>query len=204
MPPTSHVRLARVQVFAPTTLTKVEGVLPEETVAISDCVLYVAFATCAHNSPTVCSIGTSVPEQHPCMTTALKHLQTHKTPPSTKTSGSFPIAPAMQAIVIDCVSIINPQLAAIIGDDAEPVISCLEDAQTACPTRSEVIAAGIAWPSATCIAIVHILGSMMTTSNKQNWTRTLIAIHHKRICTKSTEALPIGHVEIQPHSHRAA
>jgi hypothetical protein len=157
MPPTSHVWFARVQVFAPTTLSKVEGVLPEETMAISDGVLHVAFATCAHNSPSVSSIGTSVPEQHPCMTTTLKHLQSHKTPATTKTPGGFPVAPAMQAIVIDCVPVVYPQLAAIIGDDAEPVIASLEDPQTACPTRSEVIAAGVTWPSATCIAIVHIM-----------------------------------------------
>jgi hypothetical protein len=49
------------------------------------------------------------------------------------------IAPTVQTVIVDCVLVVNPQLAAIIGDNAEMVMSCPEDSQAACPTHSEVI-----------------------------------------------------------------
>ena len=95
-------------------LTKVEGVLPEETSAISDGIAGLTSATCTHNNPSVSSVSTSVPEQHPSMTTALKHFEFYMMPPGTLMLGGLPIAPTMQAIVVDCVPIVDPQLAAII------------------------------------------------------------------------------------------
>ena len=156
MAPASHVRLATVQVRAMAALTEVEDVLPEETIAIRRFMPSV-LATCTYNSPFVSSIETFVPEQHPSCTTMLKHLKSHKMPPSSKMLGGLLIAPAVQAIVVDCVPIVNPQLAPIIGENAEAVIACLEDSQTACPTHGKVIASAKTGPSATCVAIVHHL-----------------------------------------------
>jgi hypothetical protein len=48
------------------------------------------------------------------MTTTLKHFEFHKVPSSTLMLGGLTIAPAMQAIVVDCVAIIDPQLATVI------------------------------------------------------------------------------------------
>ena len=67
------------------------------------------------------------------------------------------IAPTVQAIIVNCVPIIDPQLAPIIGDNAEVVMAGLEDSQAARPTNSEVIPAAIARPIATCVTIVDIL-----------------------------------------------
>jgi len=52
------------------------------------------------------------------MATALKHFQSDKTPRSTKMLGGHSIAPAVQAIVVDRVAIVNPQFAAIVGVNA--------------------------------------------------------------------------------------
>jgi hypothetical protein len=68
-----------------------------------------------------------VPEEHPCMTTTLKHLQSNKSPPSTNISSGHTTAPTVQAIVVDGVAVVNPQLAPIIGDNLEVVTARLED-----------------------------------------------------------------------------
>ena len=67
------------------------------------------------------------------------------------------IAPAMQTIVVNGVPVVYPQLAAIIGDDAETVVTAPADPQSACPTDGEVIASDKASPLAIRVAIVHHL-----------------------------------------------
>jgi hypothetical protein len=155
--PASHIRFAAVQVLTSAPLIEVESVFPEETMAISDRIRAVAPATCTNNSPSIARIGTMVPEKHPSMTTTLEHLKSHKPPPSTHMWPGLSIAPAMQAIVVNCVTIVDPQLAAIIGDDAKMVVASSEDPHPACPTSGEVITASEARPSAACVAIVHIM-----------------------------------------------
>jgi hypothetical protein len=60
-------------------------------------------------------------------------------PPATNVPSGLPIAPAVQAVIVNCVLVVEPQLAAIIRDYAEMVMSCPENSQAACPTHSEVI-----------------------------------------------------------------
>jgi len=60
-------------------------------------------------------------------------------PPTTNVPSGLSIAPAVQAVIVDCVLVVDPQLAAIIRDNAEMVMACPEDSQAACPTHSEVI-----------------------------------------------------------------
>jgi hypothetical protein len=60
----------------------------------------------------------------------------------------------MQAIIVDCVPIADPQLAPIIRDDAETILACPSDAQNTCPTHGEMITAGETFPFAICVAIV--------------------------------------------------
>jgi hypothetical protein len=98
-----------------------------------------------------------VPEQHPSMATTFKHFKSNKVPPSANVSSDLPIAPAMQAIVIDCVPIVDPQLAPIIGYDAEMIMASPEDPHAASPTNSKVIASGETRPFATCVAVVNIV-----------------------------------------------
>jgi len=155
--PALQVGSATIQVLAPAALTEVECILPEETMAISDLVARApgATPTCTHNNPSVSSVRTMVPEPHASMTTSLKHLKPHKTPPSTKLSPGRSAAPAVQAIIVNCVSIVKPQLASIVRVDLEVVTACPEDPQTTCPTHSEVIASAKTGPFATSVAIVH-------------------------------------------------
>jgi hypothetical protein len=91
------------------------------------------------------------------MTTALKHFELHMMPSGTLMLCGLPIAPTMQAIIIDRVSIVNPQLASIIGDDAESVLACPANSQAACPSHREVITTGKAAPLSACVAIVNCL-----------------------------------------------
>jgi hypothetical protein len=98
-----------------------------------------------------------VPEKHPSMTTSLKHLKSHEPPPSTHMRSGLSIAPAMQAIIVNCVPVVNPQLAPIIGNKAKVIMACFEDSQASRPTNSEVVPDAIARPIATCVTIVHIV-----------------------------------------------
>jgi len=152
--PASHVWFATVQVLATTTLTKVESILHEKPMAICDGMFFMTSASCAHNSPFVTSIWTFVPEQHPSSTTTLEHLELHQMPPSAKTPGGLPIAPPMQAIIVDCVPVVHPQLAAIIRENAKPVVACPEDSHSASPSHSKVVVSSKARPPATCVTIV--------------------------------------------------
>jgi hypothetical protein len=63
----------------------------------------------------------------------------------------------MQAIIVNRVPIVDPQLAPIIRDNTEMVMTCLEDSQTPCPTNCKVIASREPGPFATSVAIVHIM-----------------------------------------------
>jgi hypothetical protein len=155
--PASHVRLATIQVVATTTLTKVKSILPEEAMSINGTMGNFSHATGTHNNPSLAGIGAMVPEPHASVTTTLEHLKPHKTPTGTKVFLGRSAAPTVQAIIVDRESIVEPQLAPIIGMDLEVVMACPEDSQAASPTHSKVIAAGKTMPSAASIFIVHIM-----------------------------------------------
>ena len=156
--PALHVGFATVQVLAPAALTEVERILPEETMAISDLVARAPGAMiCTHKTPSVSGIGTPVPEMDACMATTLKHFKSDKTPWSTKMPVGLSIAPAVQAIVVDSVAIVNPQFASIVGVDAEAIVASSEDSHAAGPTHSKVVTSTETGPIAICVAIVHDL-----------------------------------------------
>jgi hypothetical protein len=93
-------------------LAKKEYILPEESMTVCGWEFSALFgttvATCTYDCPSVCCVGTSVPEEHPSMAAAFKHLEFHKMPPSTKALVGLTIAPAMQPIIIDSVAIVDP------------------------------------------------------------------------------------------------
>jgi hypothetical protein len=155
--PTSHVRFAASKVRAPATLTEVKCILHEDTMAISRAMATCSPATCTHNGPSIAGVWTAVPEQHAGMTTTFEHLKPHKTPPGTHVPSGLSIAPTVQAIVVNCVAIVDPQLTPIIRDDAEMIMTCPEDSHAAGPTHSKVITSSKSRPLATCIAVVHHL-----------------------------------------------
>jgi len=152
--PTSHIWLAAVQVLATATLTKEVSVFSEEAMAISG-TMPTFTATRLHDSPSISSIRTVVPEEHASMAAALKHLQSDQMPTSAHMWSGLSIAPAMQAIVVNCVSVVDPQLAPIIRDNTKMVMTCPEDSQAACPPHSKVVASDKSRPFATCVAVVH-------------------------------------------------
>ena len=155
--PASHVRLTSIEVRAPPSLTKVKDILPEETTAVCGISVGMPQATGTHNSPSVCGVRTLVPEHHTGMTTTFEHLNSYDAPPSTEMSGGLAVALSMQPIIVDCVTIVNPQLAPIIGDNAQPVMTCLVDSHTTCPPHGKVIASRETRPPLPCIAIVNHL-----------------------------------------------
>ena len=156
-----------MEVLEASSLTKVVDVLPEKSRTISGgSSTHSTSATGTHNDPSVASIGTMVPEQHPCMTTTLEHLKPHKTPAATNMPSGRSTAPTVQAIIVNGVSVVNPQLATIIGDKLEVVMASPEDSQAACPTYSEVIASSKARPFATCVAIVDKLAQCNSSGTK--------------------------------------
>jgi hypothetical protein len=152
--PTSDIWPAAIQILAATALTKVEDILPEEAMAIGGAIIWFS-ATCTHNSPSVSSVWTMVPEEHAGMAPTLKHFKSDQMPPSTHVWPGLSIAPAMQAIIVNRVSVVDPELAAIIRDNAKIVMTCPEDSQAACPSHCKVVASSEPRPFATCVAVVH-------------------------------------------------
>jgi hypothetical protein len=55
------------------------------------------------------------------MATALEHLKSHNVPTTTNLPSGHSTAPTVQAIVVNCVFIVNPQLAPVIGDNLKVV-----------------------------------------------------------------------------------
>ena len=80
--PSSNARSAPIQILTTTSLTKVEGILPKEAMAIGDAMIRFS-ATGTHNSPSVSSVRTMVPEEHAGMPPALKHFKSDQMPPTT-------------------------------------------------------------------------------------------------------------------------
>ena len=114
MAPASHVWSTTLQVFALATLAEIENVLSEEPMAICCLKCGSSPATCTYNSPSVSGIRAFIPELYTSMTTTLKHFQFHKMPPSTEILCGIATTPTVQAVVVDGVPIVDPQLAAII------------------------------------------------------------------------------------------
>jgi hypothetical protein len=154
--PALQIGSTTVQILATASLTEVECILPEETMAINDPVARAPRAMmCTHKTPSVSCIGTPVPEVDARMASTLEHFKPDETPSSTKISVGLSIAPAMQAIVVNRVAIVKPHFASIVGVNAEAVAARSEDSHAACPTHSKVVTTTETRPSAMCVAIVH-------------------------------------------------
>ena len=134
-------------------------------------------STCTHNTPSVSGIGTPVPETDACMASALKHFKSDKTPSSTKMPVGLSIAPAVQAIVVDSVAIVNPQFASIVGVNAETVVASSVVSHAAGPTHSKVVTSTGTGPIATRVAIVHHL-ARNSHVDKGLFASTLYTVHY--------------------------
>jgi hypothetical protein len=111
--------------------------------------------TSRDDNHSVTSISSPVPKDHACSTSMLKHFKPESVSSSAKSSLAFFVAHAMQAIIVHDKFVSNPQFAAIVGDDGEPVHTSSFDEQGTCPTNSKVVAASKATPTSAGAAIVH-------------------------------------------------
>jgi hypothetical protein len=82
-------------------------------------------------------------------------LQPQKMPSMALMPGRLAIAPTMQTIIVDRVPIVNPQLATVIRNNAESVMSRPPDPRASCPAYCKMIASAETWPIATCVAVIH-------------------------------------------------
>jgi hypothetical protein len=108
------------------------------------------------------------------MPTTFKHLKSHHAPWGPHMPVGLSVAPTVQAIIIDGVPVVDPQFAAIIGNNAEAVVTSPEDSHTSCPTSSKMVRSGKTRPSATCVPVVHNLTptSHVWPSTHQVWAPT--------------------------------
>jgi hypothetical protein len=155
--PTSHVRSATIEVLATTALPKVEDILSKQTMPISDRSGTDPPATCAQGLPPASSVYANIAEKHTGSATMFKMFKPTKMPSSTLMPMSLPIAPTVTAIVVDGVTIVNEQIASIIGNNAESVVATPEESCARRPPYCKMIASVETWPSATSIPIVHIM-----------------------------------------------
>jgi hypothetical protein len=116
--PASHIWPPPIQILAATALTEIESIFPEMTMAVSHSMGSNLCSFCAHIMPSVCCVWTSVPELHASMAAMFEHFKPDHTPWSAHVYIGFTITPTMQAIVVDSETIINPQLAAIVRNNA--------------------------------------------------------------------------------------
>jgi hypothetical protein len=91
------------------------------------------------------------------MSTMLEHLEPEKVPSMTHMPPCCTTAPTVQAIVVDSVPIVDPELASVIRYYPEDVSVRTVNPRATCPTNSEVITSAKAWPAATSVAIHYIV-----------------------------------------------
>jgi len=113
-------------------------------------------ATGIQHTPAVPGVRTMVSELHASMATMFEHLRPNHRPAS-YVPASLPTAPAMEAVVVDGVPAVDPQLGSIVGADPEPVPAPAEDANTASPAHSEVVGTSESRPAAICVAVVDVV-----------------------------------------------
>jgi hypothetical protein len=138
-------------------LAEVEGMLHEEAVAISSAVAFNVPATRSHSHPSIECVRTSVSEEHASSSTMLKKFKPRETPSTVNMPGSLPVAPTVQSIIVNGVPIVNPELTAIIRNNAPSEMASPEDPDASCPTNGKVIPSGKARPCATCVPVVDYL-----------------------------------------------
>jgi hypothetical protein len=112
--PASHLWSAIVQIHTSTALTKIEGVLSEQAMAIGDGIRGDTPSTCEHWHPSVPGVRAMVSEKYSSMTTALKKLHSSKTPSSMNTLSGDATTPTMTTIVIDRVPIVKEEIGPVI------------------------------------------------------------------------------------------
>jgi hypothetical protein len=84
----------------------------------------------------------------------LEHFDPHHMPSTAEMLIGLPLTPTVQAIVIDVVSMVDPQSASIIRNEAESVMSRSEESHATCPSHGKVISSAVARPIATSVPIV--------------------------------------------------
>jgi hypothetical protein len=91
------------------------------------------------------------------MTTMFKRFDSNQAPSSMNVPLCHTAAPTMQTIIVDAVTIVNPQLAAVVRDKLEMIPTASEDSHPGSPSHSKVIMTGKSRPSAAGVPVVNIM-----------------------------------------------
>jgi len=90
------------------------------------------------------------------MASFLEHLCLEGVSSRTQTPASALASPAMKAIVVHNLAIINPHLATVVRVCPESIAPRFLDLQATCPTHSKVVALAEAREIATSVAVVRL------------------------------------------------
>jgi hypothetical protein len=137
-------------------LSEVKSILSKEGMPINDTIIATASSIRTNRLPSISSVAAPVPEKHTGMTTMLKHLNSCEMPSSTNVPSSLPVPPAVQAIIVDRVTVIEPKFAPIIGNDAKTIMATSKEPYTTRPAHCEVVPSAIATPVVACVPIIDI------------------------------------------------
>jgi hypothetical protein len=115
-----------------------------------------------------------VSKEHASMATMLKKFDSNQAPSSMNVPLCHTAAPTMQTIIVDAVTIVNPQFAAVVRDKLEVIPTASEDSHPGSPSHSEVIVPGKSRPSTACVPVVDNLlpSSHVGSATIQVWAPT--------------------------------
>jgi hypothetical protein len=87
------------------------------------------------------------------MPTTLKELKPEKPLATTHALVGLVVSQAMEPVVVHSVTVVQVEIAAVIGNKRKPVTASPTDRQVTGPTTRKVVTMRDAWPIAACIAI---------------------------------------------------
>merc|ERR1719478_1151843 len=157
MLPPRHVRPPVSKMWHPAALAEIERILPEQAMTVSGFVCADPAAPGAQDVPAIGGVRATIAQHDPSMATMFEVRHLDHDPSCPDVPRGFAIAPAVEPIIVDGVPIVDPQLGSVIGNEREPVMACPEDAATAGPAHSEVVATMESRPGAASVAVVDVM-----------------------------------------------
>jgi len=120
--PPLHVRPPVSKMWYTSALAEIVNSLPPQAVTVNrPCATASASATGPHHFPAIASVRATITKQAPMMATTFEHLHPHHDPSCPDVPRGFAIPPAVEAIIVDGVPIVDPQLGSVVGIEREPV-----------------------------------------------------------------------------------
>merc|ERR1712054_360841 len=157
VPPPRHVRPPVGKMWHTAALTEIEGILPEQAMAVYDSVADAPVATGIQHSPAVVGVWATITQQDASMATTFEELHPEHAPSCMNVPRGFAIPPAVEPIIVDGVTVVDPQLGTVIGNEREPVMASAVEPDTAGPFHSKVVGTSESRPLAICVAVVDVV-----------------------------------------------